>query len=65
MYLNKQVDALRELMGVMTDICEFKEFLNKETLNSLDNYLDTNYEYISSNLTTYYKNNKIIYIEQY
>ena len=52
MYLNKQVDALRELMGVMTDICEFKEFLNKETLNSLDNYLDTNYEYISSNLTT-------------
>ena len=34
------------MMGIMTDICEDKDFLNKEKLQEFETYLDTNYEYI-------------------
>lgn len=57
-YLLDKINFIRESLDKMTDLCENEDFLNKNTLQEVIKYLETNADHIITYIEEYYIKNK-------
>ena len=57
-YFEEQIATLKDVLDKVTDLCETKGFLQKDVLESLNNYLKNNINEILVNLQRFYEENQ-------
>ena len=56
-YFEEQIESLKDILDKTTDLCETKGFLQKDVLETLDNYLKNNNNDILLNFPKFYEDN--------
>ena len=58
-YFEEQIDTLKDILDKATDLCETKGFLQKDVLETLNNYLKNNNNDILLNFPKFYAENNL------
>ena len=56
-YFEEQIESLKDILDKTTDLCETKGFLQKDVLETLDNYLKNNNNDILLNFPKFFEDN--------
>ena len=56
-YFEEQIESLKDILDKTTDLCETKGFLQKDVLETLNNYLKNNNNDILLNFPKFYEDN--------
>ncbi len=56
-YFEEQIEGLKDILDKATDLCETKGFLQKDVLETLNNYLKNNNNDIMLNFPKFYAEN--------
>ena len=56
-YFEEQIEGLKDILDKATDLCETKGFLQKDVLETLNNYLKNNNNDIMLNFPKFYVEN--------
>ena len=56
-YFEEQIESLKDILDKTTDLCETKGFLQKDVLETLNNYLKKNNKDILINFPKFYEDN--------
>ena len=56
-YFEEQIESLKDILDKTTDLCETKGFLQKDVLETLNNYLKKNNNDILINFPKFYEDN--------
>jgi hypothetical protein len=59
-YFVEQIDTLKDILDKATDLCETKGFLQKDVLETLNNYLKNNNNEIMLNFPKFYAENNFV-----
>ena len=58
-YFEEQIESIKDILDKATDLCETKGFLQKDVLETLNNYLKNNNTDILNNFPQFYEDNKL------